>query len=144
MLCYCFPRLPPTSAPHCPHPNPQTLPHPHPLSLLHSITPTPPNPTLALPPPPPPKSLEEPVVRSNVLRLAYLPLWAALQPGRLALELRPYPQLKRHWQHLKVIFVRLLLSQGNVRVFFCRYTCYLEVIFALCYLKVSLGCYLKV
>lgn len=42
------------------------------------------------------------MVRSNVLRLAYLPLWGSLQPGRLALELRPFPQLKRHWQHLKV------------------------------------------
>lgn len=41
------------------------------------------------------------MVRSNVLRLAYLPLWGSLQPGRLALELRPFPQLKRHWQHLK-------------------------------------------
>lgn len=40
-------------------------------------------------------------MRSNVLRLAYLPLWGSLQPGRLALELRPFPQLKRHWQHLK-------------------------------------------
>ncbi|CAN0471000.1 unnamed protein product, partial [Hapterophycus canaliculatus] len=47
------------------------------------------------------KSLEEPVVRSNVLRLAYLPLWGSLQPGRLALELRPFPQLKRHWLHLQ-------------------------------------------
>lgn len=48
------------------------------------------------------QSLEEPVVRSNVLRLAYLPLWGALQPGRLALEFRAFPQLKRHWQHLQV------------------------------------------
>ncbi|CAN0199175.1 unnamed protein product, partial [Laminaria digitata] len=59
------------------------------------------------------KSLEEPVVRSNVLRLAYLPLWGALQPGRLALELRPYPQLKRHWQHLKVTCADLARRQEN-------------------------------
>lgn len=48
------------------------------------------------------QSLEEPVVRANVLRLASLPLWGSLQPGRLALELKAFPQLKRHYQHLKV------------------------------------------
>ncbi len=34
-----------------------------------------------------------------VLRLTSLPLWAALSPGRRALELEAFPQLKRHWQH---------------------------------------------
>jgi len=45
------------------------------------------------------QSLEHSVVRSSVLRLVSLPIWTALSPGRLRLELQTYPQLKRHWTH---------------------------------------------
>ncbi|KAG5175144.1 hypothetical protein JKP88DRAFT_137081, partial [Tribonema minus] len=47
------------------------------------------------------QSLEQPLVRGAALRLCSLPLWAALSPGRLALELKAYPQLRRHWLHLQ-------------------------------------------
>ncbi|CAN0357263.1 unnamed protein product, partial [Discosporangium mesarthrocarpum] len=47
------------------------------------------------------QSLEEPAVRQSVLRLCSLPIWNYLMPARLSKELREFPQLKRHWQHLK-------------------------------------------
>jgi Intron-binding protein aquarius N-terminus len=47
------------------------------------------------------QSLEQPAVRAAALKLCSLPLWAALSPARLAVELKAYPQLRRHWQHLQ-------------------------------------------
>ncbi|CAM9771883.1 unnamed protein product [Chrysoparadoxa australica] len=47
------------------------------------------------------QSLEEPAVRSSVLKLTSLPLWGALGEKRRAQELKHYPQLKRHWLHLE-------------------------------------------
>jgi len=40
------------------------------------------------------------MVRAQVLRLVSLPLWQALSPGRLQLELHALPQLGKHWKHL--------------------------------------------
>lgn len=40
------------------------------------------------------------MVRGQVLRLVSLPLWQALSPGRLQLELHGLPQLGKHWKHL--------------------------------------------
>ncbi|KAF5841175.1 hypothetical protein DUNSADRAFT_14005 [Dunaliella salina] len=46
------------------------------------------------------QSLEDEMVRAQVLRLVSLPLWQALSPGRLQLELHGLPQLGKHWKHL--------------------------------------------
>ena len=46
------------------------------------------------------QSLEEELVRGQVLRLVSLPLWHSLSRGRLQLELHDQPQLARHWKHL--------------------------------------------
>jgi len=46
------------------------------------------------------QSLEDEMVRGQVLRLVSLPLWQALSPGRLQLELHALPQLAKHWKHL--------------------------------------------
>lgn len=46
------------------------------------------------------QSLENEMVRAEVLKLVGLPLWHALSPGRLQLELHAHPQLTRHWKHL--------------------------------------------
>lgn len=51
-------------------------------------------------PPPLPQSLEDELVRAQVLRLVSLPLWHALSRGRLQLELHDQPQLAKHWKHL--------------------------------------------
>ena len=45
-------------------------------------------------------SLEHPRVRSAALRLVGLPLWRALSPGRLELELAATPALAKHWRKL--------------------------------------------
>jgi intron-binding protein aquarius len=45
-------------------------------------------------------SLESEAVRSVALPLVSLPLWHALSPGRLQLELASNPQLDKHWKHL--------------------------------------------
>ena len=45
-------------------------------------------------------SLEHPRVRSAALRLVGLPLWRALSPGRLDLELAATPALAKHWRKL--------------------------------------------
>ncbi|KAG1668022.1 hypothetical protein FOA52_006555 [Chlamydomonas sp. UWO 241] len=46
------------------------------------------------------QSLEDEMVRGVVLRLVSLPLWHALSPGRLQLELHAHPQLAKHWKAL--------------------------------------------
>jgi intron-binding protein aquarius len=46
------------------------------------------------------QSLENAAVRGSFLKLVSLPLWHNLSPGRLALELKTYPNLRRHWDHL--------------------------------------------
>jgi len=46
------------------------------------------------------QSLEDEMVRGQVLRLVSLPLWQGLSPGRLQLELHALPQLGKHWKHL--------------------------------------------
>lgn len=51
------------------------------------------------------------MVRVQVLRLVSLPLWQALSPGRLQLELHALPQLGKHWKHL-------LKKEQKVRVHF--------------------------
>ena len=47
------------------------------------------------------QSLENEMIRPCVLRLVSLPLWKRVSPGMVALQLRKYPQLKRHWQQLQ-------------------------------------------
>ena len=46
------------------------------------------------------QSLEDEMVRGQVLRLVSLPLWHALSSGRLQLELHAQPQLTKHWKSL--------------------------------------------
>lgn len=46
------------------------------------------------------QSLEDEMVRGQVLRLVSLPLWQALGSGRLQLELHANPQLAKHWKSL--------------------------------------------
>jgi len=46
------------------------------------------------------QSLEDEMVRGQVLRLVSLPLWQALSPGRLQLELHAHSQLAKHWKSL--------------------------------------------
>ncbi|GAX76342.1 hypothetical protein CEUSTIGMA_g3788.t1 [Chlamydomonas eustigma] len=46
------------------------------------------------------QSLEDEMVRGQVLRLVSLPLWQALSQGRLQLELHAHPQLAKHWKAL--------------------------------------------
>lgn len=46
------------------------------------------------------QSLEDEMVRPQVLRLVSLPLWHALSSGRLQLELHAHPQLAKHWKAL--------------------------------------------
>eukprot|EP00201_Polytomella_parva_P007058 CAMPEP_0175082518 /NCGR_PEP_ID=MMETSP0052_2-20121109/26806_1 /TAXON_ID=51329 ORGANISM="Polytomella parva, Strain SAG 63-3" /NCGR_SAMPLE_ID=MMETSP0052_2 /ASSEMBLY_ACC=CAM_ASM_000194 /LENGTH=216 /DNA_ID=CAMNT_0016353735 /DNA_START=27 /DNA_END=675 /DNA_ORIENTATION=+ len=45
------------------------------------------------------QSLEDDLVRPQVLRLVSLPLWAALSPGRLQLEMHHHPDWARRWRH---------------------------------------------
>lgn len=47
------------------------------------------------------QSLENEVVRAISLPLVSLPLWSALSPGRLQLELARNPQLAKHWKFLQ-------------------------------------------
>ncbi|PNW82948.1 hypothetical protein CHLRE_06g300750v5 [Chlamydomonas reinhardtii] len=44
------------------------------------------------------QSLEDEMVRAQVLRLVSLPLWHALSPGRLQLELHAHEALAKHWK----------------------------------------------
>lgn len=44
------------------------------------------------------QSLEDEMVRAQVLRVVSLPLWHALSPGRLQLELHAHEALARHWK----------------------------------------------
>ncbi|GIL75166.1 hypothetical protein Vretimale_7780 [Volvox reticuliferus] len=44
------------------------------------------------------QSLEDEMVRSQVLRVVSLPLWHALSPGRLQLELHAHEALAKHWK----------------------------------------------
>ena len=46
------------------------------------------------------QSLEDEMVRGQVLKLVSLPLWQALSNGRLQLELHAHPQLAKHWKAL--------------------------------------------
>lgn len=46
------------------------------------------------------QSLEDTMVCAEVLRLVGLPLWHALSPGRLQLELHEHPNLVKHWKSL--------------------------------------------
>ncbi|KAL6757285.1 hypothetical protein V8C86DRAFT_1695364 [Haematococcus lacustris] len=46
------------------------------------------------------QSLEHEMVRPLVLKLVSLPLWRALSPARLQLELHALPQLAKHWKLL--------------------------------------------
>lgn len=46
------------------------------------------------------QSLEDEMVRGQVLKLVSLPLWHALGKGRLQLELHAHPQLAKHWKSL--------------------------------------------
>lgn len=46
------------------------------------------------------QSLEDTMVCGEVLRLVGLPLWHALSPGRLQLELHEHPTLVKHWKSL--------------------------------------------
>ncbi|EFJ49751.1 hypothetical protein VOLCADRAFT_104194 [Volvox carteri f. nagariensis] len=44
------------------------------------------------------QSLEDEMVRAQVLRVVSLPLWHALSPGRLQLELHAHEALAKHWK----------------------------------------------
>ncbi|GLI62109.1 hypothetical protein VaNZ11_004692 [Volvox africanus] len=44
------------------------------------------------------QSLEDEMVRAQVLRVVSLPLWHALSPGRLHLELHAHEALAKHWK----------------------------------------------
>jgi len=46
------------------------------------------------------QSLENETVRGAALPLVSLPLWHALSPGRLQLELASLPQVEKHWRSL--------------------------------------------
>lgn len=46
------------------------------------------------------QSLEDEMVRGQVLKLVSLPLWQALSPGRLQLELHALPTVAKHWKSL--------------------------------------------
>lgn len=56
------------------------------------------------------------MVRAQVLRLVSLPLWQALSPGRLQLELHGLPQLGKHWKHLLKKEAKVWCGAGRGRV----------------------------
>jgi len=62
------------------------------------------------------QSLESEMVRSLALPLLSLPLWHALSPGRLQLELARHPQLEKHWRHQQRKEAKASKSPGHVAV----------------------------
>uniref|UniRef100_A0A1D2ABG5 Intron-binding protein aquarius n=2 Tax=Auxenochlorella protothecoides TaxID=3075 RepID=A0A1D2ABG5_AUXPR len=62
------------------------------------------------------QSLEEEAVRKEVLRLVSLPLWHALSPGRLQLELHDHPALLKHWRHAARREARAAAAAGDAHM----------------------------
>lgn len=60
------------------------------------------------------QSLENEVVRAIGLPLVSLPLWSALSPGRLQLELARNPQLAKHWKFLQRKEAKAAKQPGHV------------------------------
>ncbi|KAJ7534618.1 hypothetical protein O6H91_13G103100 [Diphasiastrum complanatum] len=63
------------------------------------------------------QSLEDKMVRSPVLRLVNLPLWQALSPGRLKMELFLHQQLRDHWKRFLKREARSSKAAGAVGKF---------------------------
>eukprot|EP00898_Chlorokybus_atmophyticus_P006825 jgi/Chlat1/7143/Chrsp57S06803 len=59
-------------------------------------------------------SLEDEMVRTQVLRLVSLQLWHCLSPGRLQTELSASPQLEKHWRYLQKKEVKAKKSANYV------------------------------
>lgn len=60
------------------------------------------------------QSLEDEMTRTQVLRLVSLPLWHALSPGRLQLELHAQPALAKRWKALLKKDAKAAGSAGSV------------------------------
>mmetsp|Transcript_15961 Transcript_15961/g.37841 ORF Transcript_15961/g.37841 Transcript_15961/m.37841 type:complete len:1392 (+) Transcript_15961:941-5116(+) len=61
-------------------------------------------------------SLEEDMVRSQVLRLVSLPLWHNLSQGRLKVELQGQTSLAKHWKHLAKKEAKAAKKEGDAHV----------------------------
>eukprot|EP00803_Ostreobium_quekettii_P001943 evm.model.scf_2381.2 EVM.evm.TU.scf_2381.2 scf_2381:10191-21993(-) len=59
------------------------------------------------------QSLEDAMVRSQVLRLVSLPLWHGLSDGRLKLELHAHSQLAKRWHRLAKKEAKALTAAAN-------------------------------
>lgn len=62
------------------------------------------------------ESLENEMVRTQVLKLVSIPLWHALSKGRLQLELHAQPQLAKHWKNLAKKEVKAAAKAGHVPI----------------------------
>ena len=62
------------------------------------------------------QSLENELIRVQVLKLVSLPLWHSLSPGRLELELHAHPELVRHWKHLAKKEAKAAKASGDSHI----------------------------